>query len=159
MAIRPFKETDLSAILTIYANSKLDELRFENNTFELVPLQQDAKRFAGLKESDIYVYEEGEVIAYGAVCGAEITALFVSPDARGKGVGKKLLEYLLSKQHAPISLYVAKTNLPAKSLYQDYGFKVVDEFKTDYNQTPVVANKMTRVDVSELDMKEGEIVR
>lgn len=145
MSIRPFIKDDYSKILEIYAKSKLDELRFEKQEFELLPLESDATRLAELTESDIYVYEEAEIVAYGAVYGNEIRALFVSPDARGKGIGKKLLEYLLSIVKEPISLYVAKTNLVAKSLYKNYGFKVVEEFKTDYNQTPVIANKMVAI--------------
>ena len=145
MSIRPFIKDDYSKILEIYAKSKLDELRFEKQEFDLLPLENDATRLTELTESDIYVYEEAEIVAYGAVYGNEIRALFVSPDARGKGIGKKLLEYLLSIVKEPISLYVAKTNLVAKSLYKSYGFKVVEEFKTDYNQTPVIANKMVTI--------------
>ncbi|WP_438464539.1 GNAT family N-acetyltransferase [Marinomonas sp. PE14-40] len=145
MSIRPFIKDDYSKILEIYAKSKLDELRFEKQEFELLPLESDATRLAELTESDIYVYEEAETVAYGAVYGNEIRALFVSPDARGKGIGKNLLEYLLSIVKEPISLYVAKTNLVAKSLYKNYGFKVVEEFKTDYNQAPVIANKMVAI--------------
>lgn len=144
MVIRPFSEADFSVILEIYAHSKLDELRFEDRAFELMPLQQDAKRLAELLESDIYVYQESEVVAYGAVFGNEIRALFVSPEVRGKGIGKTLFECLLSKIQGPATLYVAKTNVPAKQLYQAYGFNVVDEFQTKYNQVPVVANKMDR---------------
>ena len=144
MNIRPFEQTDYPAILDIYSKSKLDELICENQEFELLPLDQDAKRFAELLESDIYVFDDDGVIGYGALFGEEIRALFVHSSGRGKGLGKTLLEYLLNKINGAASLYVAKTNAPAKGLYKKFGFIVVDEFETSYNGVSVFANKMVR---------------
>jgi len=39
---------------------------------------------------------------------------------------------------------MTNTNIPAKNLYSNDGFKVVDEFKTTYNGISVFANKMQR---------------
>ncbi len=144
MKIRPFINADYPAILGIYNKSKLDEFRFEDNYFELLPLEKDEKRFSEFKRSDIFVCEEGEIFGYGALHGSEITALFVHPDKRGKGIGKSLLGFLLSKIEGSSSLYVAKSNTPAKLLYEKYGFIVVDEFETEYNRIPVFANRMIR---------------
>lgn len=144
MSIRPFHENDFPAILDIYAQSKMDELIYEQREFVLLPLAEDQKRLTELQESDIYVCEDNGVIGYGALFGSEIRALFVYPDCRGKGVGKLLLKYLLSLVEGPAVLYVAKTNTPAKNLYEKFGFKVADEFETAYNCVPVLANKMVR---------------
>jgi len=154
MNIRPYRENDFAAIVGIYADSKLDELRFEGKAFQLLPLEDDATRLAELMESDIYVYvsvcenENENIVAYGALYGSVIRALFVSPSARGKGVGKELLEFMLRKVDGKVkgsaSLYVAKSNTPAKQLYQQYGFKVTAEFETHYNGGSVFANKMVR---------------
>ena len=156
MKIRKIQEADYPAILHIYSLSKLDELQFEQRVFELLPLDQDEKRFSALSESDIYVledtqfkdgerlFEESKVIAYGAVYGSEIRALFVHPVARGKGAGKVLLEFLLSNITGVANLYIAKTNAPARHLYERYGFKIVNEFQTEYNGVPVLANEMAR---------------
>ncbi len=38
MRIRGYTEVDLAAILDIYGRSKLDELKFEDKTFTLLPL-------------------------------------------------------------------------------------------------------------------------
>ena len=144
MNIRPFRDNDFPAILDIYANSKLDELRFESEEFELLPLEDDRVRLAELKESDIYVYDDGGVIGYGALFGSEVRALFVCPSARGKGIGKSLLGFVLLKVKGTASLYVAKTNIPAKLLYNSVGFVITDEFETTYNGVSVLANKMVR---------------
>ena len=80
--------------------------------------------------SDIYVYGHGGVLGYGANRGAEITALFVHPQYRGKSIGKILLTFLMTKAPLPVYLYVAKSNIAAKNLYRDYGFEIVEEFQT-----------------------------
>ncbi len=147
MNVRQFMESDFSAIKNIYKRSKLDELRFESQVFQLLPLESDAGRLAELKESDIYVYVvDSRVVAYGAHFKSEVRALFVHPDSRGLGIGRSLLEFLLSKIAGAASLYVAKTNVPAKRLYRAYGFFDVDEFETSYNGVSVYANKMSQAE-------------
>ena len=142
MKIRKYKENDCASVLEIYTKSKLDELAFESVKFELLPLENDTKRLAQLKESDIYICEDNGVVGFGAVHDNEIRALFVHPNARGRGLGRNIFEYLLSKVSGITTLYVAKTNSPAKRLYKSYGFYEADEFETNYNGVPVIANKM-----------------
>ena len=143
MSIRAYKQNDLAAIFDIYNRSKIDELKFEDKVFTLLPLEEDDVRLNGLMESEIYVHQEqGEILGFGAICGNEIRALFVPPEHRGKGVGKKLLEFLLSNIQGQPCLYVASTNQPAKYLYQRCGFSVTDTFETTYNQVSVIAQKM-----------------
>lgn len=146
MSIRAYiQDADLHAIFDIYDRSKLDELNFEDQIFTLLPLKDDEARLSGLMESDIYVYQDHNCISgYGAVCGNEIRALFVHPKFRGKGVGKKVLEFLLSLIQGQPCLFVASSNQPAKNLYQLYGFSVTETFETTYNHKPVIAQKMVR---------------
>ena len=145
--MRTYHSDDFEAIEEIYNLSKLDELRFEDKQFRLLPLQLDDKRFRGLMESQIVVFDNGSILGYGAFHGSEISALFVHPSARGKGIGANLLQHLLGLVAEPAKLYVAKSNRPAKSLYTRYGFEITDEFVTSYNDTPVLANEMTRLSV------------
>ncbi|MCG9761274.1 MULTISPECIES: GNAT family N-acetyltransferase [Pseudoalteromonas] len=144
MNIREFNENDYPRVLEIYSKSKLDELRFEKKAFKLLPLENDKKRLSALRESKIYVFDDGNILGFGAIFGSEIRALFVCPSARGNGVGRKILEFLLSQICGKANLFVAKTNEPAKELYKAYGFEVSDEFLTEYNGEPVYANEMVR---------------
>jgi putative acetyltransferase len=144
MSIRPYTTNDYNAVLTIYANSKLDELRYEKKTFTLLPLDQDKTRLDQLLEADIYVYESDGVIGYCAQFKSEIRALFVCPSVRGKGIGETLLLFLLNKLSAPITLFVAESNTPAKQLYIKHGFKVTNTFLTHYNGVSVLANRMDK---------------
>ncbi|WP_444924923.1 GNAT family N-acetyltransferase [Microbulbifer sp. DLAB2-AF] len=140
--IRTFIATDFPRILEIYTLSKLDELRFEAVEFEFLPLEKDAKRLSALRESDIYVYEDETILGYGAMFQQEIRALFVCPSARGEGVGKLMLEFLLAKVSGQAKLFVAKSNWPAIKFYQKFGFETTKEFIAEYNGTPVQAIEM-----------------
>ncbi|MCF6443014.1 GNAT family N-acetyltransferase, partial [Pseudoalteromonas luteoviolacea] len=145
MNIREFRDKDYPRVLEIYSKSKLDELRFEKKKFKLLPLENDEKRLPALKESKIYVFDDGQVLGYGALYNSEIRALFVCPKARGKGIGKQILAFLLSQISGEANLFVAQTNKPAKKLYEAYGFEVSDEFFTEYNGEPVCVNEMVRI--------------
>jgi putative acetyltransferase len=127
--------------------SKLDELKYENTNFELLPLDKDEIRSAKIYESDIYVYDAKNVVGFCAYSGSEIRALFVNPDYRGKGIGVSLLEFMLSNIVGASTLYVTASNYPAIKLYQKYGFKIISEFKTTYNNKAVLANKMEKLPV------------
>ena len=145
MAIRPVQSCDTADIQAIYNASKLDELINEPGPFQLLPLQEDHPRRQALEESTIYVYEQQQkVIAYGAHLRAEITALFVSPKARGQQIGKQMLEHLLSCITGRAYLSVAQSNTTAKALYHHYGFHTEKTFKTEYNGVPVLAETMVR---------------
>lgn len=143
-SIRKYVESDFSSISEIYALCKLDELKYEDKEFEFIALADDRKRLDRLNKSDVYVYEDNNIIAYVAYCDDEITALFVHPDHRRKGIAKQLLEFILAKTPAAVNLNVARSNWPAKTLYSRYGFKDVCEFETSYNGVTVIANTMER---------------
>ena len=144
MSIREYIDDDFTRLSAIYANSKLDELINEDSEFTLVPLEEDDKRLSILMASDIYVYDDQGIIGYGAHDGSEITALFVHPEHRGRGVGRTLLEYLLSKIPEQAYLYVARSNELAIGIYQEFGFEIVEEFQVIYNRVPAIAAKLIR---------------
>ncbi len=144
MRIRPYSEEDLSAVLSIYALSKLDEMRFEQEQFEFLPLNQDEKRWTKFLESEKYVFEnhEQKILAYAVHYHSELRHLFVLPTERGKGIGKSLLEFLIPKLNTPINLFISKSNHPARALYASFGFKTIREFESDYNGQSVMVNEM-----------------
>jgi putative acetyltransferase len=141
--IRPYVPEDQKAVQNIYALSKLDELKNEKEGFELIPLENDSKRFTKLMESNIYVYYEQGVNGYCAFMINEITALFVHPVFRKRGIGISMLEFMLNILKNNAFLYVVESNVSAKQLYKKFGFEVVDDFHTEYNGKIVLANKMT----------------
>ncbi len=53
--------------------------------------------------------------------GSRIHALYVHPNARGRGLGQTLLDE--AKKHMPrLELYVAQANCPARHFYTSQGF-------------------------------------
>ncbi len=144
MTIRPYQGADFSAVLQIYAASKLDELVYEDRSFQLLPLDQDSDRLEGFRNSQVFVFGLDGLKAWAALDKSEITALFVHPQARGTGIGKMLLRFMLEKIEGEAILYVAKSNVPAKRLYERHGFANTSEFLTEYNGVPLLANKMVR---------------
>lgn len=140
--IRIFTEQDFEAIEEIYSLAKLDELRFERGQFALMPLRQDETRLRELMESTIFVYDDKGIRGYGAVYGNEIRTLLVHPLFRRQGIGSQLLGRMIAWIGSPATLCVAKSNVTAKALYQQYGFRVTEEFGAYYNGKSVLANKM-----------------
>ena len=91
----------------------------------------------------VWVAEEaGGLIAYVALCfgysiefggrDAFVDEAFVVTEARGRGVGRRLLEHALDEAELlgvrAIHLEVAGTNVRARSLYESLGFELRSEF-------------------------------
>ena len=144
MPIREFLPSDLTAVLEIYALSKLDEFANEPIRPSLVPLAHDKARWQQFSSSTVYVYEEGGVRGYGGHAGNEITALFVHPDARGHGVGLALLRCLVAKIPGDCYLSVAMSNVRAIELYRGLGFAASESFVGVYNGVAISGLVMNR---------------
>jgi ribosomal protein S18 acetylase RimI-like enzyme len=144
MTVRKFRETDFPGIENVYANSKLDELKFEGRSFTLIPLREAPAVLAAFIESDVIVYEDGRVLGFAATFSGQLRALFVHADARRHGIGQALLNAVIAKEIGPISLNVAKSNVLARTFYERYGFAVVGEITRQYDGIDVVYSRMTR---------------
>ena len=69
------------------------------------------------KDSMIFDYDEVLVGEF------YLDTLFVFSDARGEGIGNKLLREFVNSGEAKLSLNVAQSNNRARKLYESYGFK------------------------------------
>lgn len=65
---------------------------------------------------------EGRVLGFLARDGAEICALYVADDARGRGVGASLID-LAQSEGGPLVLRVLACNAPARRFYARAGFR------------------------------------
>ncbi len=65
---------------------------------------------------------DGRVLGFIARQDADIQALYVASDARGRGVGKALLDHL-KKRHARLLLWTFQANEPARRFYLREGFR------------------------------------
>jgi len=90
---------------------------------------QDAMRNIYIPSSDSYVYideESQKVVGFISMNEAYLAAIFVASAMQGKGIGKKLLNYV--KTFTPcITLCVYSKNKSSISFYQYEGFQFIEE--------------------------------
>jgi len=101
-----------------------------------------------LKEEDIGLYRQrileeyfdavklyctkdnGVIAGFLGIGDGMIQMLFIHPEARGKGVGKRLLEYAMN-EHGVKKVEVNEQNEQALGFYQYMGFTVTARAETD----------------------------
>ena len=77
----------------------------------------------------------GQVAGYIAVAEGKVEMLFVHPQARGQGVGRKLLTHAVDAYGA-VTLDVNEQNDQAVGFYQRMGFEVVGRSDLDSTGKP-----------------------
>ena len=80
-----------------------------------------------LLQAEVYVWEEkGCVLGFVGLNGHHIEGIFVAGDARSRGIGKGLLDFVKERKR-PLSLNVYRKNLRAIRFYEREGFVTVEE--------------------------------
>lgn len=83
----------------------------------------------------IAVNESRIPVAFMGIDGKKLEMLFVAPNERGQGLGKKLVEYGM-KEHAINELGVNEQNPQARGFYEHMGFRVYKRAETDEQGMP-----------------------
>ncbi len=83
----------------------------------------------------VAVNHEKKPVAFMGVEERKLEMLFISPQYRGKGLGKQLLHYGM-ENYAINELGVNEQNPQAKSFYEHMGFKVYGRTETDEQGNP-----------------------
>lgn len=73
---------------------------------------------------------EGTPIAFMGIDGGKLEMLFVAPEERGRGLGRKLLEYSIT-EYGVKELTVNEQNPQAKGFYEHMGFRVRERSEID----------------------------
>ena len=87
------------------------------------------------------VYEHGRQVAHARVVTDTVVFgylgdVFVVPEARGRGVGKALMEAVLAHPHvANLSRFTLVTD-DAHALYEQYGFRPLDDVRRWMQRRP-----------------------
>ena len=125
MLIRPYKQTDVAAILDSWENAS----RLAHPFLERAFLDQERKNIPELylPNAETWVAEvDGSVIGFIALLGDEIGGLFVQPSHHKNGVGRALVD----KARTGIdTLYVEvfDKNTIGSAFYTRYGFTPMEE--------------------------------
>jgi GNAT superfamily N-acetyltransferase len=127
--IREYRPADWDAIVRAHDAARLQELATVG-VEAFLSLTETAKR-EGLFDEHVWVAElDGAVVGFVGYAHAEITWLYVHPDAQKRGVGRALLRHALA--HADdfgaeglVTVTVLDGN-PARRLYASEGFRLVE---------------------------------
>ena len=85
--------------------------------------------------------EAGRAVAFMGVEDGSLEMLFIAPEERGKGLGKRLIEYGIEK-YAVERLAVNEQNPRAKGFYEHMGFRVCQRSEYDEQGKPYPILKM-----------------
>lgn len=121
ITIFPMKDKDIPAVVEI------ENLSFKYPKPEAF-FREDEHKYLVAKDDD-------RVIGYVGIerifDEEHIINMAVHPDYRGKGVGKRLLQHVLNDEDV-FFLEVRVSNEAAKSIYEHFGFKVINIRKAYY---------------------------
>ena len=79
--------------------------------------------------------ESGRAVAFMGVVAGSLEMLFIAPEERGKGLGKRLIQYGI-KNYSVEKLTVNEQNPQAKGFYEHMGFQVYKRTDLDEQGNP-----------------------
>jgi putative acetyltransferase len=144
-AIRAYTPTDHAALLDIWRRS-VEATHFFLTNAEIAGLHPlvDEMLASGALEISVLEDEDGVAIAWVGMDGAKIEALFIDPDRRRQGLGRRLVEHAMTL-HDEITLDVNEQNPEAVTFYEAMGFVVVGRSPLDGQGNPFPLLHMRRV--------------
>lgn len=92
---------------------------------------------------------DGQSVAFMGIDGQRLEMLFVTPEKRGKGIGRQLLEYGIEK-YTVSELTVNAQNPLAKAFYMHMGFQVYKrtDFDEQGNPYPLLYMRRMKADLN-----------
>lgn len=130
------RKTDYPALLILWEASvrathhflKEEDIEFfkktiqEENVFDLVDLT-------------VVQGEEGKILGFMGVAGESLEMIFLAPEARGRGIGKLLMQHALEDWRIR-KVDVNEQNEAALRFYERFGFEVVGRSELDGTGKP-----------------------
>lgn len=124
--IRKYKNSDVEKVLDIWSSSSSLAHPFLDAAF-VKKVKSDMKEIY-LPNAETWVFEENnEVIGFISMIGNEIGGLFVHPSQHSKGIGTKLVTFIV-EFHRELEVEVFKDNKIGRAFYDKYGFKMTKEY-------------------------------
>ena len=123
--IRPFKESDMEKVLSIWLDASIEAHDFVARDFWESKVKE--MRDIYIPASETYVYDnQGVIYGFASLVENTLAAIFVAPSAQGRGIGKKLMNKAKeSRQELHLSVY--KENKKSIAFYKKCGFEAVKE--------------------------------
>lgn len=140
--IRPYHPTDSDAVLDLWLRASILAHDFVPESFwrEQLP----AMRELYLPQAETLVLEEkGQVLGFASLHEQRLAALFVSPDAQGRGLGRRLLDDAKSRRDS-LELGVYRANARAVAFYRAGGFVTLNETRDPHTGQPELTMHWSR---------------
>ena len=112
--LKDYSEEKVLKILEYVFSSEYDRFSYKNCT-----VYETDGVIKGFSFTYSIIFDYDEVL----IGEFYLDTLFVFSDARGEGIGNKLLTEFVNSGHPKLSLNVAQSNDRARKLYENYGFK------------------------------------
>ncbi|ODC02887.1 GNAT family N-acetyltransferase [Terasakiispira papahanaumokuakeensis] len=120
--IRTFVQDDMEAVLSIWLDASIEAHHFIEAAYWQSKVQVMREVYLPASETFVFEREDG-VIGFYSLYGDHLAALFVEPQAQGKGIGSALLSDA-KKRRAALQLTVYQENPPSVLFYQHQGFEI-----------------------------------
>ncbi|HZZ31305.1 MAG TPA: GNAT family N-acetyltransferase [Phenylobacterium sp.] len=118
LEVRRARSDELGACADLY-------IRVLRETFTWLPPERHRREefLRAARDEEIYVaVEAGAILGIAAFYRPQSFLHSLYVDARGKGVGRALLDHIAATVHGPLSLKVQAPNLRAQAFYRREGF-------------------------------------
>ena len=89
--------------------------------------EEDREHFTRMAaEQEVWVWQEdGRILGFAALHGDQVPALYVEPDAQGRGIGSALFERLTERRPGGFRFWVFQQNERARRFYEHHGCRLV----------------------------------
>ena len=131
-------------LLTIWESSVRATHKFLNND-EILQIRNYVPQAFKQVEHLLIIIDHEQIKGFMGINGQKVEILFINAKARGKGYGRKLLNYGMQKLNID-ELAVNEQNPKAVGFYEHMGFKVVERSATDDqgNPYPILRMKLDK---------------
>ena len=121
-------------LLTIWESSVRATHKFLNND-EILQIRNYVPQAFKQVEHLLIIIDHEQIKGFMGINGQKVEILFINAKARGKGYGRKLLNYGIQELNID-ELAVNEQNPQAVGFYEHMGFKVVERSATDDQGNP-----------------------
>jgi putative acetyltransferase len=143
--IRSARDTDHAALLALWERSvrATHDFLTEDDVAFFRPLVAEGLRGDAL---ELWVLADAADAPLGfmGLAGDRIEALFLAPEARGQGGGRRLVAHAQALRGGVLALDVNEQNGPARAFYERLGFSVVGRSPLDGTGRPFPLLHMRR---------------
>lgn len=123
--IRDYTSSDTDALIAIWENADAVAHPFLPKTVK--DQVRSDMRNVYLPSAETWVLEaEGKPVGFISMLGSEIGGLFLDPSMHGKGMGRQLVDFVVTLK-GPLTVEVFKDNKLSLSFYERYGFTLHEE--------------------------------